>query len=263
MDFVGFIGARTDARGRFGVRLPAGEWLFMFSAPDGYDYSRGILPPGAKYPVLRTQNGRDADMGVIRVVVLRKMPRVLGRVLHPNGSPAGGATVFYLNREARRNRGILPYTPHTVARADGTFDLEMAGGGPVTLYARQGAKWRTPAGTTVLSGAPPPAPVRLRLQPFPATVLHGRVVDEAGRPVAGARLNLHEFLPEVKGGPGEPVADAAGNYHIEVLPGETYTVYAGRPGIDSWSAVPVRSAPVRAVPGRNAIPPLVLRRRKP
>ena len=155
MCLVIVFGARTDSRGRFEMRLPAGKWQFHLSAPEGYDNSRDILPPGAKNPVTKTQNGRDVDLGVIRVAVLRKIPRVRGRVLNPDGSPAGVATVFWLTKNARQYRSILPYSPHTLARADGTFDLEVPGGGPVTLHARRGEQQRPPMGTTVLSGVPP------------------------------------------------------------------------------------------------------------
>jgi len=83
---IGF-GARTDSRGRFEMRLPAGEWQFHLSAPEGYDNSRGILPPGAKNPVTKTQNGRDVDVGVIRVAVLRKIPQVRNGVLKRPPAP--------------------------------------------------------------------------------------------------------------------------------------------------------------------------------
>jgi protocatechuate 3,4-dioxygenase beta subunit len=69
--------------------------------------------------------------------------------------------------------------------------------------------------------------VTLRLGKRRLAVLRGTVVDDAGKPVAGAAVSpAPGFRPDLSADPPLPRTDAAGQYRMEIWPGLSYQVAA-------------------------------------
>jgi hypothetical protein len=139
----------------------------------------------------------DLKPGVAAVtVVAEPAVRVTGRVLDPDGKPVAGATVAPARTGSGNSlTGDTRFSEKTAA--DGTFvmTLPASGAAEYNLVAHDGGyqEWRTWA-----NGVLPPVRttpgqkingVELRLT-RPA-VVRGKVVDAAGRPVAGREVRAH------------------------------------------------------------------------
>jgi len=211
---------QSDAQGVFSLpELPAAEVELSVRR-------KGYAP--AVFPALRIPSGTGpagtgpADLGV---VMLRPGTTLAGRVIDHRGQAVPGGEVFLLDQPAGPNemdRALEDRKPAAKVAADGLFSIEdLARGTPVHVVVR------APGYLTALVRAvrPPTAkPVVIRLEPEAALV--GRVVDEAGDPVPGARIDLHwqAFLPEEPDRPvGEPIlrntrADGEGRFELRGLP---------------------------------------------
>jgi protocatechuate 3,4-dioxygenase beta subunit len=197
---------RTDAAGRFPVRLLPGRWTTVtIRAP-------GLVP---------FEDSVEADRRRPRgslVFRLRRPAKVSGRVVTRDGAPAAGAEVVVLPEVDAA--GVPAW--RATADADGEFALEgapageavvlVAGGGFLSAGALGPAPWHRRDHVVRLV----PEGVRTRdLVAVPCARAKGRVVDASGAPVAGARVQasqpsvgregglpgLLEQTPEVETGP--------------------------------------------------------------
>lgn len=209
------VRAESDAQGGFSfVECPAAEVELAVR-------KKGFAP--AVLPALRIPPGTGpADLGR---VTLRPGARLTGRVVDRRDRGIAGALLFPLDRAPGFNqtgRAIQDRKPAATTGADGSFTIEdLARGTPVHLVVRAPGYL-----TGEIRGVRPPTEKPLRIRLEPEAVLRGRVVDEAGEPVAGARLALRwqDHLPEDPDRMvGEPVLRSArsetdGRFEIHEIP---------------------------------------------
>jgi hypothetical protein len=177
--------AKTDADGRYRVRVPAGEQRVMLWT----DPPAGYVAPEKREVKLRLREGQR------RRVDFRfggPLAAIEGRVLRPDGRPAPGAEVVILGLADPRTSG------ERVVKADarGEFHLPAEG---VLLGARSGT-----AGTLGLMRVTEGGNIVLRLRPGRLGAVLGTVVDAAGSPVRGATVELSMLLGDSKRSPTGP-----------------------------------------------------------
>jgi len=221
------VTARSDAKGIFLVaEAPAAEIELSVR-------KKGYAP--TVLPALRIPPGKGpADLGV---VTLRPGAKLAGLVIDHRGKPVPDAEIFPLHQAVDPNemeRAREGRKPMASTAADGRFILEdLAQAVPVHLAVRASGYLTAQA----RSVRPPTAqPVTIRLEPD--AVLRGRVVDEAGNPVAGARINLRwqAFLPEEPDRPvGQPIlretrSGTDGRFELRGIPEGTSNVSASASG---------------------------------
>lgn len=201
---------RTDAAGRFRLTLPQREIQLEAVAP-GYLRSE-------RQPVPRTGAGV--------VLSLRPAAALEGRVEDPQGNPVSWA---YLSipapgrPQSRRGTGVA------WSRSDGRFRLPglLPRGSYEITASSEGFLQATVQARTAPAGRPS-APVKIVLGAGQTAV--GRIVDEAGQPVAGALLEMG-----IRGSVEVPaafqaVSDAAGRFEIRGLPLGLYMLLVDHPG---------------------------------
>ena len=144
--------------------------------------------------------------------LLPTLPRIAGQVVTGDGVPVEGALVQASRHPEREERTTLTAAAETdrqgrflLVPVVGTHNLEVTA--PGFLRARV-------QGLAVSPGRPV-AELTVRL--LPGAVLAGRVLDEAGAPIAGARV----LLADVDGSALETLSDPAGHYRLNGIdPGE-------------------------------------------
>ncbi len=142
---------------------------------------------------------------------------VVGRVLLASGEPAPGAVVEATSRSGERQVEVA---------LDGSYRLEDLPAGPIVLVARASGTHRAALRERRELPAGEPITVAVDFTFQPGTPCRGRVVDEAGRPVADAAVEA-----QVAGlfEPLTATSDAAGAFAL-VLPGEAARFFARAPG---------------------------------
>lgn len=249
-------GTQSDAQGVYSLpELPAAEVELTVRR-------KGYAP--ALLPALRIPAGTGpADLGV---VTLRPGATLNGRVVDQRGQAVPSGEIFLLNQPAGPNemeRALKDRKPAATLAADGRFSIEdLAQGAPIHVAVR------APGYLIALARAvrpPTGKPVVIRLEP--EAVLPGRVVDEAGDPVPGARIDLHwqAFLPEEPDRPvGEPIlrntrADGEGRFELRGLPGGTAQISVSAPafvpldGVEVELPRPATAGELRLVLERGAL----------
>lgn len=217
-----FVDARGDA-------VKGGGWLYAYEGDvlinstsfdgDG-TFQTHALPVGRTYDITYiAANGwsgtrRGVAAGATGVEVQgRRMPALRGRVVRPDGSPAGGilVTAQAVGARADTQRGIIVQGS---TDADGRFALTTLGDLPYLVTAAGGSEHapaRVPG--TVRAGAD----VELRLQP--PQVLAGRVLLPSSRPAAGETIWV---VPEDRVFHGWRLTlDADGRFRVTNLPAGT------------------------------------------
>ncbi|MGD0836108.1 MAG: carboxypeptidase-like regulatory domain-containing protein [Polyangia bacterium] len=157
--------ARSDEQGRFILpRLRPDRWALLVEAGGlGTLESEQTVPASA--PV---------------TLILEAESRVLtGRVTDSAGSAQRDAEVELASPGLR-------WTRHVRSDANGAFAVPGLGSGRYTLRAQRGGEVSATAVVAIDGASPSPGQVRLALQP--GIVVEGRVVDDAGHPLAGASI---------------------------------------------------------------------------
>jgi protocatechuate 3,4-dioxygenase beta subunit len=203
---------------------------------------KGYAP--AVFPALRIPAGTGpADLGI---VILRPGAILAGRVIDQRGQAVPGGEIFLLDKPAAPNemeRALKGRKPAASISAEGRFSIEdLAQGTPVHVAVRASGYL---IGQVRAVRPPTAKPVVIRLEPEAALV--GRVVDEAGDPVPGARIDLHwqAFLPEEPDRPvGEPIlrntrADGEGRFELRGLPAGEARVSVAAPAFVPLEGVKV------------------------
>lgn len=218
----------TGADGRFEIRdLPGGTWSLEARA-SGH---APMTVPGLSLP----EGAGSTDLGT---VMLPAGVAVEGYVVDPRGRPVEGAEVsaadgsqpVAMMRFGRRPDDA-PGAAASISGADGYFRIEdRRAGETVNLDARRdGYTAASAPGVRV----PPGEPVRIVMQP--ASAVEGRVVDDDGKPVGGARIVL--FPSERRGGfqMREGNSDDSGLFRVEDVPPGALQARASAPGFQTAS----------------------------
>lgn len=205
------IEASTDSTGRFVMAdLAAGTYTLAVSAP-GYATARGL-----DVEILEATD--RTDLGEL---VLEPGAPIQGRVLDPDGSPLEGARIVASGERSALFAAADDDESAAHSGADGFFAFtDRQAGERVDLQVRMPG---FATGRLVGVEAPTPSPVEIELE-RPSRV-SGRVVDEAGRPVANAQVGLRVLVrsgTRRHSGPGgSATSDEEGAFVIEgVDPGE-------------------------------------------
>ena len=161
----------TDERGEFSFpAVSAGEYEVLVSHAEYVRHGN----PRAEVP----GGEGDIDLGVFTLVAGAK---IHGLVTNPEGEPVAGATI-----RARNYRSMDRDQERTATSdADGVFQLSGLPHELIELRVR--ADGYT---TLVLRGARPGTEEQILIELKTGALLTGRVVDAAGRPVAGASVLL-------------------------------------------------------------------------
>ncbi|HTU90402.1 MAG TPA: carboxypeptidase-like regulatory domain-containing protein [Gemmataceae bacterium] len=270
----GGMHAWSDAEGRFKLRVPPVPLVILARAGTMLDpespyaslrvaeadrkYLRkpsteeGMLKVGPRHDKeeyfnthmlispLRWENGyalvhpKKTDETVKVVISFDPGRTIRGKMVDPDGRPLAGVQAA----------GVYAAGEHdpTTFRTDAFTVYALDPNRPRTVYFRHAAKNLVAAIT--LRGDEKVAPV-VKMQPGAAVV--GRVLDAAGKPLAGMEVSiqLSESEPdglirqELLGGGRRPLTttDADGRFRLEGLfPGLEFQVYAGHPGHRSMAA---------------------------
>jgi uncharacterized GH25 family protein len=167
----------TDAQGRFRMEhLAPGSWSLQVEA-------RGFAP--MTIPGLDIQEGGARDLGT---VILHPGVTLQGRVVDPRDRPVEGVEVRHSSGGMRGFTRMLRQEEDTpiFSAVDGLFAIpDLRPGDKLFLvFGKQGYA------TTELEEVEVPQAETLRVVLKPGSRVAGRVVDEAGEPVAQARVSL-------------------------------------------------------------------------
>ncbi|MFP2905575.1 carboxypeptidase regulatory-like domain-containing protein [Pyxidicoccus sp. 3LFB2] len=230
LTFAGPTGAastRTDETGTFRF-LPDREGLWQLASIR----AERFLPFGPEWgqsPIRLTARPGSGVEGLLLALTPEESWTV--RVEDPAGKPLAGAQVRLLT--GRTGETVLfPTNDQFTTGADGEVRLNAPEGS--TVEARHPG--HAPA-RAELSARVPNRRLVLRLTPESRNaneVLAGRVVDEAGTPIASAGVRAQhprgQRLPGAEGGDApmsEAMTDADGRFLLEHLPSGRYDVHAG------------------------------------
>lgn len=228
--------ARTDARGVFTVRELPALHLDLIARKPGFAPAvvRGLQVRPGKMP----QPAGD--------IVLRPGVRLAGRVVDRAGRGIAGAAIHpvqQIDDLDRLEAGLRERQPAAVSSGDGSFVLDdQPAGAPLSLVVS--AQGFTPAGLRGVR-APLPQPLVVRLDP--AALVRGRVLEEGGAGIPGARISLEwrNTLPEKPSvQTGNPVvrtavSDREGRFELRNVPQGSAAVAAEAEGFVSSDPLPV------------------------
>ncbi|RKH08895.1 hypothetical protein D7V97_18165 [Corallococcus sp. CA053C] len=184
-----FFTVATDASGRFRIGpLPRADYAALVTAEE-----RG--------PLLFQR----ASLLEFEELTLMRLLRYAGQVVSPEGTPAPGVRIRL------RLQVLEPEFQFTTTDATGRFSLTTANPYQGTLFAETAAHDAFAQVETFAKEG-----LVLTLQP--GVLLEGTVRDDAGRSIAGARV---EVQPPDGSGPSKPLGtltDATGHYRLGPLP---------------------------------------------
>ncbi len=152
----------------------------------------------------------------------RVMDAVTGRAI-----PSAVVRISYSPRRSEPERKRSLPQRSAVTGDNGTFSIAGVEPGEYSMWASKGGYLDTWYGATRPAGRFSRVSVQrealndLVLRVWPAASIEGRVIDEANRPVAGAKVRV---LPRDPGVFGSAMTDDRGMYRITRLPSGEYTV---------------------------------------
>jgi protocatechuate 3,4-dioxygenase beta subunit len=206
--------ARAGADGRFVIEgVEPGKLILEAVAPGFID---------AQMPAFDAPGGRNVEIEL----ALRRGAVVAGRVLGPDGRPVPGARVSLSSGDRT-----------TSSDKDGNYRLEGVADGLRTFIAEHDEYQRAVQDLKVELGDN-----RLDLRLAPGFEVSGRVVDAAGRPVAGAGVEFANPLLGVFRSPRRTTSGADGGFRAGGLAAGVYAVTAEKPGLAAARLEGVRIA---------------------
>lgn len=189
----------TDANGRFEypVGLPSGEQPIAASAP-GY----------ATNSFMESFGGEPKEL----TITLTGGVTIEGRVVHPDGSPAAGASVTLSDPEARWSDPFYGPRHGDYTDDEGRFQLIHVGAQAGELRARHadGAVLKARLAWTRSENEP------VAIQLGEGQVIAGRVVDEYGQPIEG--LIVDGTMENFARTDGLIITDEDGRFRLSSLP---------------------------------------------
>ncbi len=192
----------TDAEGRYDIRVPVAAYQVR-ARLQGYA-QRGAEPWQPKDVSVEDGARVECDFQLHPLFVVE------GRLLLPDGSPAGNCTI----------RGTTSANPYLHARTDGTgrFRLErVSPGEKVDITAsdpEHGARL-----STSFTVSEEKTELTFTMKETPTCIVTGRVVDDDGNPVSGVRVSISEFAGNISYHAGSGSTDADGRFRIQALKG--------------------------------------------
>jgi protocatechuate 3,4-dioxygenase beta subunit len=218
----------TDRRGGFQVKDGTSDDSGAFRVED--------VPPGAAeartialgfqpsyLSNLEVRAGQDLK-GV--EIVLAAGAVVEGRVLSPSGRPVAGADVRVFEAEEGGGRRFFSMPIMAQSDGEGRYRLEGVAPGTRTLQAEHKSYRRAVRDLEVRPGEN-----TLDLSLEGGAEVRGRVVDESGTPVPGARVSLHEGWRSWDLPSG--VSGADGGFTLEGVADGTYRLLGEKEGFAS------------------------------
>ncbi len=158
-----------------------------------------------------------------------------GLVKARDGKPVAGATVIIMARAGEGGSPDWSYVPEAKVTTDqeGRWRFEEMPSGWNNVYVRVMHPDYVP--TFMLRDFPQPSDLMLKARKAETildegVVLAGRVVDDKGRPLAGAKVGLGADRQVMQKGFPSSTTDSAGQFHFEHVPAGTQTVTAQSPG---------------------------------
>ena len=287
--------ARTDAEGRFRLRVPPVPVVILAradttGAPGGRYTSIRVAEADRKYlrkPIQGELSTAHQDLSkeeyfdthrmvhplhwengyalidsakteeTVKVVIGFDPGRTMhGKIVGPNGRPLSGLQAIGVQATDERGPTTFPTDAFTVYALDPSR--------PRTVYFRHAGQ--NLIGSVTLRGDEKAAPV-VKMQPASAVV--GRVLDAAGKPRAGLAISFQltapradELIRQKLYGrlPSLATADADGRFRLEgMFPGLEMEIYAGQPGrrilAVSFGPVTLKPGEVRDVGERREANP--------
>ncbi len=223
------IAAESDAQGRYALGLAPGRYRVRAVGEDviALDAAAITEPSEPGDSSARTPGGDDAATREIAVaprsrvqgfdVYVVRLARVHGRVVDGSGQPLG--EVLVRHRTSLLDRVIdsshTAPTGEATTAADGAFSI-LVPPGEVTLLGS--APGRTPSSTRIHWVAPGAELRGVEIVMDEGAELTGRVVDAAGRPVAGAQVRARSDDAESAEPALGVTADQAGAFRLRALP---------------------------------------------
>lgn len=217
----------TDRDGGYSFYAPAGKvsvTVYRASTPS-LDY---LIPPEGRSGSVSGAAGQALTLEEIR---LRKGKSLAVRVVDTAGKPVKGATV-------RNETETDPWSaPTSVTDARGECSLRgLAPDVSVRLSARSKSAFAAPLPVDLKMEA---GPVTLVVRPELAVRLAGRVVDDAGKPVSGASVQVSEMYDRWGQFPAALTTDAGGRFQSGALPpAANYSVSVQAPRHRTLSSEP-------------------------
>lgn len=203
----------TDAQGEARLRIAAGEYEVLGVGAEGYR-------SGGDVSVTAGDDGEAVSL----VVTVVKMPTLSGIVRDPQGRPVAGAWVASAE---------FVWTS-AITDGEGRFELPLnmpSDFMPERLTVRH--QRRNLVASAAIEDAEEPLAVTLA----PGVRASGRVLDEAGKPIANAMVATGDARAIAMMGVGAERTDAEGRYTIAaLLPDEDQEITAWREGYGSGTA---------------------------
>jgi hypothetical protein len=217
------VSARADADGRFEFEPPElGVYQLATVTADRF---LPFAPEWEHSPIVLTARSGVRITGILLYLV----PAVdyVGRVVNAGGQPVAGARIKLV--ELAGEQRLVPIDSEFTSAQDGTFVFHAPDG---TMLEASHPKYGR--GRAVLSGAVTVThkiDILLTLTSAgSATSIAGRVIDEAGNPIAGAEVLASADPNPTLLSTGLAHSDEGGRFHIEPLDETEYVLTASAEG---------------------------------
>jgi protocatechuate 3,4-dioxygenase beta subunit len=257
----------TQADGTFTAFVPTGKVrIFLDRLPEDYVPLIRTLDDPEIWPEVSLTAGQSVDLPLLQ---LTRAATLQGQAVDDQGKPVAGAEVYVIVPEGPGRRMGLP-RPTTRTDAEGRFTLK--GLDPTdTLPIRIRSADGTTAGAVVVTPGEIKELLTLKVTPQQAVRYIGRVVDQQGKPIAGARVDVEWSCRYVSkksrlSGMGlrldSHLTDAEGRFLTKPLwSGDSYTLQVTAENCTAGSAgrlpvktgQPVEVPPIRLLRAKGAV----------